>query len=93
MILLGMAITSMRVSAGALNARRRLGRVLLAFGGIYFGGMVLRLLLSLTVWPESPFFARPVPIVFHLVLASFLLLCGSYHTHAAPAAAGSGAEK
>jgi len=36
----------------------------------------------LTIQIGSPFFARPVPIFFHLVLASFLLVCGYYHTRA-----------
>ena len=61
----------------------------LVLGGVYFGGTVLRLVLGLTVRTNSPFFAKPVPIFFHLVLASFLLVCGYYHTQGEPMSASS----
>jgi hypothetical protein len=35
--------------------------------------------LGVTIKTDSPFFAKPLPIFFHFVLASFLLVCGAYH--------------
>jgi len=81
-ILAAMCVTAWRASTGQLMPSSRLGRTLLVVGGVYFGGTVLRLVLGLTIQIGSPFFARPVPIFFHLVLASFLLVCGYYHTRA-----------
>ena len=55
---------------------RRLGRALLAFGMLYALGMVVRYLLRGSL---------SIPIVFHWVLAGYLLILGVYHLREAAA--------
>ena len=56
------------------------GRLLLVLGWVYFVVMGIRLLIGLTVAPNHFWFGAIVPTLFHLVLASFLLVSGSFHT-------------
>lgn len=56
-----------------------MGSVVLAVGSVYFGIMVLRLLLGATVLREQRWFASPLPTFFHLVLAAYLLVFGCFH--------------
>ena len=79
LILLAMVGTSWRASSGTLMPRPHLGRVLLIGGWIYFASMLVRLVIGLFVLRESSFFAKPLPTFFHLVLASFLIVCGRIH--------------
>jgi hypothetical protein len=78
-ILTAMAVTSWKASTGRLSPRPGIGLALLIAGGIYFVSMIARLAIGLVWLRESPFFARPVPTFFHLVLASFLIVCGWWH--------------
>jgi hypothetical protein len=80
LILVLMLVVSSRASAGALERRPTLGRVLTVLGGVYFGAMMVRLVLGATVLSSSRWFASPVPTVFHLVLASFLVVWGRHHS-------------
>lgn len=84
-ILGAMSVTAWRASTWRVIPHPRLGRTLLVLGVVYFGGTVIQLVLGLTIKMHSSFFARPVPIFFHFVLASFLLVCGYQHTRAATA--------
>lgn len=59
--------------------RRRLGVGLLWFGTIYLTIMILRYLLRMSLYPEERWFGGAIPIVFHWVLAAFLLVVGHYH--------------
>jgi hypothetical protein len=68
-----------RLSRGEMVARRRLGGWLTALGGFYCAGMAARLALGLTVLSAHPWFGKPVPAFFHLVLAGFVLVLGDYH--------------
>lgn len=52
------------------------GGCLLFAGACYFGVMLLRLVLGLTVMPDHAWVGRPIPAAFHLVLASFVLTLG-----------------
>jgi hypothetical protein len=46
--------------------------------------MLVRLILGLTVLSGQRWFASPVPTLFHLVLAAYVLLFGHFHyVHAA----------
>ena len=56
------------------------GRLLLIVGWIYFHVMGLRLLIGITVAPDHFWFGAIVPTLFHLALACFLLVSGSFHT-------------
>jgi hypothetical protein len=70
---------------------RRFGTGLLIFGSLYFAAMVLRYILRMAWHPEARWFGGTIPIFFHWVLASFLLVVASYHRRAAPAAPPGGA--
>jgi hypothetical protein len=59
--------------------RRRLGQGLLIFGALYFSGIVIRYALRMGLYPEERWFGGTIPIVYHWVLALFILLVGSYH--------------
>ena len=75
-----------RFSIGAVEPRRPIGLAAIAVGGLYFLGMVARLVLGATVLSDVRWFASPVPTVFHLVLAGYLLLVGRFHyVHGEPA--------
>lgn len=78
-IMVGVALLAYRIMHGHLLARKRLGRVLLILGAVYFIVMLLRLLLGVTVLTDSPWFAKSIPAFFHLVLAAMVLTIGHYH--------------
>jgi hypothetical protein len=52
---------------------------MLVLGGLYFATMLVRLVLGLTVLSTSRWFSSVLPTMFHLVLASYLLLYGHFH--------------
>jgi hypothetical protein len=62
---------------------RRLGKGLLWFGWIYLGAMILRYVIRMSLYPEERWFGGTIPIFFHYVLASFVLLVAYYHRKAA----------
>jgi hypothetical protein len=81
--------TAWRFTIGAVTPRRWLGVAALIFGSLYFVSMVARLVLGLTVLSDSPWFAHPVPTLFHLPLAGFVVLFGRFHyVHGGTAASG-----
>lgn len=79
LILAALGWTAWRFTTGTLVPQRRIGVVALASGALYFGVMALRLLLGLTVLSDQRWFASPLPTVFHLVLAAFVVLFGHFH--------------
>jgi hypothetical protein len=82
LVILGwLARTAWRFSTGRITPRPSIGRAALAFGGVYFGVMFLRLLLGATVLRDLRWFASPLPAFFHLVLATYLLVYGYCHVH------------
>jgi hypothetical protein len=74
-----MVIVNLRLARGVLVPRPRLGRGLAWLGSLYFAGMLLRLVLGQTLYPGSSWLDRPLPTLFHLVLAAWLLLLARYH--------------
>lgn len=78
-ILAAMAWTARRIGAGTLRARPRVGVFMTVFGAVYLGSMLIRLLLGVTVLQGSRWFSSWLPTLFHLVLATFVLLVGRYH--------------
>jgi hypothetical protein len=78
-IILWLSRTAWTFTTGAIAPRSGFGVVMMAFGGVYFAAMVLRLLLGATVLADERWFASPLPTVFHLVLATYLLLYGHFH--------------
>ncbi len=68
-----------RLFKGVVRPSANTGRLLLVLGGLYFGAMCGRLVIGLTVAPDHVWFGATLPTLFHLVLASFLLVYGQYH--------------
>ena len=86
LILAASGWTAWRFSIGAVKPKRPIGLAAIAVGGVYFLGMVARLVLGATVLSDVRWFASPVPTLFHLVLAGYLLLFGRFHyVHGEPA--------
>jgi uncharacterized protein len=59
--------------------RRPLGTGLLIFGSLYFGVMVIRYTIRMSLYPHERWTGGCIPIFFHWVLSSFILVLGSYH--------------
>ena len=78
LILIGMVWGTVAVSRGT-HPRRRVGLWLIGLGAVYFGSMCARLVLGLTVLAHVSWFAKPLPALFHMVLAGYLLCLGHYH--------------
>ena len=60
-------------------ARRGLGSALLTFGSLYLGVMVVRYVIRMSLYPQERWTGGSIPIFFHWILASFLLLVAHYH--------------
>ena len=67
-----------------VRPRARLGDSLLVFGALYLAAMVLRYFLRMALYPSERWVGGSIPIFFHWVLASFILLVGHYHHRAEP---------
>jgi hypothetical protein len=67
------------VSSATAAPRWRVGILVAAGGATYFAAMLARLVLGATILSHQHWFARPLPTVFHLVLATFLLVYGHFH--------------
>lgn len=68
-----------RVFKGTIAPSRSKGKILFTLGSIYLITMCARLIVGLTIAPNHYWFGATLPIVFHLVLASFVILCGRFH--------------
>ena len=66
------------------------GRQVWWFGWLYLAGMIARYPLQMALHPEDRWLGRTIPIVFHWVLASFLLVFARFHRARLAAAAGVG---
>ena len=71
-----------------VTTRPVFGRGVLYFGYIYFAGMIIRYVLQMILRPETRWFGGTIPIVFHLVLAGFIILFGLWHRAVRPLASG-----
>ena len=70
----------------------RTGRILMAFGCLYFLAMVVRYVMTMVLHPELRWFTGTIPIWFHMVLAIFIVTLGRYQVRrdaAAPQGAAS----
>ena len=68
-----------RFIRGRVNPNHKVGRIYLGLGFVYFSMMLFRLVAGLTFVTNHSWFSARIPTFFHLVLASFLLLLGSFH--------------
>lgn len=55
------------------------GWAVIVFSALYAGAMVIRYLVRMRQRPEARWFGGTIPIVFHLVLATYLYGLGSFH--------------
>jgi hypothetical protein len=55
------------------------GAAVVAFSAVYAAAMVVRFAVRMRRRPEARWFGGAIPIVFHLVLAAFLFVYGTYH--------------
>ena len=80
-LLAGMALVSLGVSAGwppLAEPRPELGAVLVIASYVYGAAMVGRYVVRMVRRPDQRWFGGTIPIVFHIVLAAWLLVLGSY---------------
>jgi len=68
-----------RGSGWLVAPRPRFGRVLVVGGAVYLLSMVARLALTFILAPDGRWVASLIPVVFHWVLAGYVLLLGTYH--------------
>ena len=67
------------VFQGTVIASRQKGNILLGLGAIYLLSMGVRLMIGLTVASDHFWFGATLPTIFHIVLASFLIVYGRFH--------------
>lgn len=79
LIIAWLARTAWRFSSGDVTPSYRVGISMLTMGAVYFAIMLVRLVLGLTILSSNRWFSSILPTVFHLVLASYLLLYGHFH--------------
>ncbi len=77
LILLGRV--TYRFSQGKLEPKQRTGRIWMSLGLIYLSVMLFRLIMGLSFYSELVWFSRTLPTLFHIVLASFMLLVAAFH--------------
>lgn len=71
---------SFSASAGPPAGRAdALGWALIAFSAVYAGAMVVRYVVRMRRRLAARWFGGTIPIVFHLVLATYLYALGSFH--------------
>ena len=66
-----------------ITPRPSLGAGLVKWGGIYFVAMIVRYALRMALYPQERWVGGCIPIFFHWVLATFLIVLGTYHLSAA----------
>jgi hypothetical protein len=62
-----------------VTPRPRLGRWATWLGSIYLGAMIVRYAIWMTLHPDARWLGGTLPIVFHCVLATFVILFGRHH--------------
>jgi hypothetical protein len=80
---LGLVCTQFTRGSGYFVDRGRwLGTPLWIAGGIYAGSMAARYAVWMTIRPDERWTGDLIPVVFHVVLASFLLVVAHHHRQA-----------
>jgi hypothetical protein len=83
-ILAVMAWIDLSVSRGAAGASKpgdTVGLALIVLGAAYAAAMALRYIVRMARTPEARWFGGTIPIVFHVVLATYLVALGSLYGH------------
>jgi len=61
------------------QSKPTLGLWLRGFGFVYFLSMVVRYVLRMSWYPDERWFGGTIPIIFHWVLATYIIVLGWYH--------------
>lgn len=75
-------LTVWRFKTRPIAPNKNMGYVCLVLGVIYFTLMALRLIAGFSFAGDHPWLGAHLPALFHLVLASFVLVVGFYHSGA-----------
>lgn len=67
------------ITAGTAQPNHKTGKLCLLVGIVYFSVMLFRLVAGMTFAPDHAWLGARIPTLFHLVLASFLLVYGHFH--------------
>lgn len=79
-LILGLMLrATVRIHTGRMSPQPETAKWFLIAGGVYGASMLARLALGLTALSESNWFSHWLPTLFHIVLASFLLVLGLFH--------------
>jgi len=78
-IIFVMSHVALKFSRGQVVANRRIGSGLIVIGGLYCLLMAIRLITGLAGLSEHDWWDKPIPAVFHLVLALFIIVTGRFH--------------
>lgn len=70
-----------RVRRGLIRPRVWKVNLCYWFGGMYFSVMAVRLLAGLSFLSDNSWFNKSLPAVFHIVLASYILILGHHIRH------------
>jgi len=70
------------VKNGTMAPLERQGKILFALGMVYLITMCVRLIVGVAIAPDHYWFGATLPTVFHLVLASFVIVYGQFHQRA-----------
>ena len=62
-----------------VTPRRWLGTLLPSVGSVYFAVMMIRYAIRMSLYPLERWSGGAIPIMFHWVLAAFILILGAYH--------------
>lgn len=74
-----MVRTAHRVQTAALPPSDSAGRILCRLGAIYLGLSLVRIAIGLLVPPAPEWFRTWIPAIFHVVLATYVVVLGRYH--------------
>jgi hypothetical protein len=66
-------------AAGCVKKNPIKGKWLLTLGALYFFSMSARLVIGFANLSTHPWFHKPLPAFFHLVLATFILSLAAFH--------------
>jgi putative CocE/NonD family hydrolase len=66
-----------------VEPRRWMGTAFLAVGSLYLSVMVIRYVIRMALYAPERWTGGAIPIVFHWVLAAFILVLGTYHRRSA----------
>ncbi|MGR8946702.1 MAG: sterol desaturase family protein [Gammaproteobacteria bacterium] len=71
----------LRIRLGTVTRSERAAKIYFLLGGIYLLVMLARLVAGFTFAVEHPWLGAHLPTFFHLVLATFLIVIGLFHSH------------